>query len=96
MIADPVSLKFAIIVKFELGIRVHEAIFTPEMIGGVRSVDTVFASVMYCISDILRENSQLDPESVPVYARAPESKTPSLSTKSISVPVKPAGTLALG
>ena len=75
---------------------VHDAILIELIDGGVVSVWTLFAKVIYCISAILRENSQLDPESVPVYARAPESKTPSLSTKSISVPVKPAGTLALG
>lgn len=96
MIADPVSLKFAIIVKFELGIRVQEAIFTPEMIGGVRSVGTVFANVIYCISAILIEKFQFDPFRVPVYTVAPVVKSPSASAKSISVPLNHAGTELTG
>lgn len=55
---DPVSLKFAIIVKFEVGISVHEAILMEVIFGGVVSVGTDFANVRYCISVILREKSQ--------------------------------------
>ena len=95
---DPVSLKFAITVKFELGMSVPEAIFIVVIIGGVVSVDMVFANVIYCISAIFREKSHMEVPVlyVPVYAVAQLAKVLSASVKSMRVPVNPVGTDARG
>ena len=83
-------------VKFELGMSVPDAIFIAVIVGGVVSVGIDFANVIYCISAILREKSQFDPLSVPVYTVDSVVNSPSESVRSKSVPVKPEGTEATG